>query len=230
MNFQCPKCLWIHQFNPGDRLPPWCGKCGNDLKPDDYLPVAQQPAAERPADEGVTTVTGTGPKPWLGPVVEASTPQPHPLPATDPNAEAGYAFAKAGGLLLLAIAAVWAGNVWTFAKSAGRAEGRVEISNDYFDAYKLRQTPQTEPVAVVRYVVAGKRHEFVAPNLTAGTTVEVLYPQDEPHRGELGDAMTLYRWPALVGLVGFGMLAGSIVASNSLANRRARAFDNSRSR
>jgi hypothetical protein len=70
MFYQCPKCLWIHELDPGDvRLPPWCKKCGVDVKEDEYLPVAQSEVPPAPAPTadggGMTQITGTGRKPWL---------------------------------------------------------------------------------------------------------------------------------------------------------------------
>ena len=128
---------------------------------------------------------------------------------------------------MMAIAGLWAGNIWSFVKSAGRAEGRVEISNDYFDAYKNQRTWQTEPISVVRYDVLGKTHEFPEPSLEAGTTVPILYPVQEPGRGRLGDPMSLYRWPLWLGLVGFGIFSGSVIATGVVTRTRRRTFGDS---
>lgn len=244
MNFQCPKCLWIHQLDPGDRRPPpWCKKCGVDLKPEEYREVAAPPSA--PAwtpplsfcEDEITQVTGTGPKTWLNsskpPAGEteapasASIPTPRSMPATDPDQEREYGLVKAGGVILVAIAGLWAGNIWSFVKSAGRAEGRVEISNDYFDASKNQGSWQTEPISVVRYDVLGKTHEFPEPSLEAGTTAPILYPLQEPGRGRLGDPMSLYRWPLWLGLVGFGIFSGSVIATGVVTRTRRRTFDDS---
>src|SRR5262245_7346284 len=87
MNFQCPKCMWIHQLDPGDtRLPPWCKKCGVDVKSDDWRAAPAAPQVPDPLQisrlfanvdsEGqVTQVTGTGGKPWL------NSPKPVPMEA-----------------------------------------------------------------------------------------------------------------------------------------------------
>jgi hypothetical protein len=149
------------------------------------------------------------------------------MPATDPDQEREYGLAKAVGVILMAVAGLWAGNIWSFVKSAGRAEGRVEISNEYFDAYKNHRTWQTEPISVVRYDVFGKTHEFPDPTLEAGTTVPILYPLDEPGRGRLGDPMSLYRWPLWLGLVGLGILGGSVIATGVLTRTRRRSFGDS---
>jgi hypothetical protein len=246
MNFQCPKCLWIHQLDAGDRRPPpWCKKCGVDLKPDEYREVAGPPSAPAWApprafgEDEVTQVTGTGGKPWLNASKPAeneadypATAQPptrQPMTAADPDQEREYGLAKAGGVLLVAIAGLWAGNIWSFVKSAGKAEGRVVISNDYFDAYKNQRTWQTEPISVVQYDVIGKIHEFPEPSLEAGTTVPVVFPLDEPHRGRLGDPMSLYRWPMLLGLVGLSVFGGSLVATRTLSHKRRRSIGDSAS-
>jgi hypothetical protein len=244
MNFQCPRCLWIHQLDPGDRRPPpWCKKCGIDLKPEEYREVAAPPSApawtppRSFAEDEVTHVTGTGGQPWLNSSNpsegeseapgSSQLPSLRPMPATDPDREREYGLAKAAGAIMMVAAGLWAGNIWSFVKSAGRAEGRVEISNDYFDAYKNHRNWQTEPISVVRYEVLGKTHEFPEPSLEAGTTVPILYPLQEPGRGRLGDPMSLYQWPMWLGLAGFSTLCGSLLATGALTRTRRRSFGES---
>ena len=94
-------------------------------------------------------MTGTGGQAWLNASKPAENEADHPATAQPPLSQpmprptrirnVEYGLAKAGGVVLLAIAGLWAGNVWSFVKSAGKAEGRVVISNDYFDAYKNQQ-------------------------------------------------------------------------------------------
>jgi len=245
MNFSCQSCNSLIVIPPGDRPPPWCSKCGADFKPDDqrFAALAESRWSDRvpppappapPAPEAITRVTGTGPKGWLkkdappgepeAVATEAEPPPAKPMPATDPDREWTYGIAKAGGVILLLVAGCWTGTTWTFARSAGNAPGHVAISNTDFDFATVQSDGRTEPVSVVRYTAGGKEYEFPAPNLEAGTAVEVLYPQDDPARGRRADPMILYRWPALVAVLGAGLLAGAAAATGLLARRRTQAF------
>lgn len=85
MNIQCPKCYALIVADLG-RYPPWCKKCGVDLKPHEYIPVGPVPAAleEPPAQDEppvLVSVTSSGPKNWLRGADVVAKPTAPPKPA-----------------------------------------------------------------------------------------------------------------------------------------------------
>jgi hypothetical protein len=242
MNFQCPKCLWIHQLEPGDtRLPPWCKKCGVDVKQDEWRATQTAPAEEfRPRasrllanvdHEGqMTQVTGTGGKPWLNqpqpapqPTSEESLPfaesvplEDRPAPATeaDPNATAVFAVMKYAGIALLVIALVLT------------AKGMMPANNEQTVKGRVAVVWKPEPLAfamwraerVIEYEVNGVKHEIPAGNREEGEWVELAYSPAEPQNARINRSS--HQWTLLLVAGGFMLLAGGLVGGWAAAWNR----------
>jgi hypothetical protein len=247
MNFQCPKCLWIHQLEPGDtRLPPWCKKCGVDVKPDEWRATQTAPAEEvRPRvsrlfanfdnESQVTQVTGTGGKPWLNPpqpapqfapveeplpFAETATLEDEPAPATeaDPNATAVFAVMKYVGIALLVIALVLAARGLMPANNEQTVKGRVAV------------VWKPEPLAfalwraerVIEYEMNGVKYQIPAGNREEGESVELAYSPAEPQNARINRPS--HQWTLLLVAGGFMLLAGGFVGGWAAAwNRKSKA-------
>jgi hypothetical protein len=238
MNFRCPKCHWIHTLDPGDtRLPPWCPKCGVDLKPNDWRATPDAPPASSPPRvsrmfanvDHETQVTGTGGKPWLNPTkpeptaeavppAETAPPPTEPDPAAEADPDAGLAAAavvmKYVGIALLVVAPLLAAEVWTFAKNGQTVNGRVAVvwkpEPLKFALYRAER--------VIEYEVNGAKYELPAGNREEGEWVELMYPPADPQDARI--AQSPYQWPIILVGAGFMLLASAWVAGSAAAEVR----------
>ena len=251
MNFQCPKCLWIHQFDPGDtRLPPWCKKCGADVKPDDWRATQTASAEEvRPRvsrlfanvehESQVTQVTGTGGKPWLNPpkpapieAVPASIPdeslpfaetaplEDGPAPATEADANATAVFAV---MKYVGIALLVIAPLLA-------AVGLTSAKNGQTVKGRVAVVWKPEPLAfamwraerVIEYEVNGVKYEIPAGSRDEGEWVELTYSPAEPQNARINRSP--YQWTLLLVAGGFMLLAGGFVGGWAAAwNRKPKA-------
>jgi hypothetical protein len=247
MSYQCPKCRWVLQVEANDRrLPPWCSKCGADVKPEEwhpvYLPtvvVETTPPQFEGGDE-VTTVTSTGPRPWLNrpappPAQPAPTAQAVPPPAqavpeaVEPagpapaaaeltEAEAGRLLlvASIAGVALIGVALGLAWKVKTFVDGAPKTTGEV------VGVWK----PDPLAFAIVRrhyvleYQVNGVKYELPPGGRSEGERVPIVYPAADPSDGRVNTTGSLYLWPMVVGGLGLLVLAGSLVGACLLPDRK----------
>ena len=241
MSFQCPKCHCVHEVDPADRrLPPWCPKCGVDLKPDQWKPVvlpsvaAVETAPAPFAEDGVaTSVTSTGPKPWLN-ARPAAAPEPAqarpeaepgaaPLPAgpasapaAEPNPAAVLVPMAAVGIALLAIAGVLAGKVRTFVENGRTTAGEVVA---VWKPDPLAFAIERQHV-VLQYQVNGTKYELSPEGRDVGERVEVVYPPNDPSDGRIKTTGSLYRWPMVVGALGLLPLICCVVIVCLLPERK----------
>lgn len=225
MSFQCPRCLWVHEVGPDDRrLPPWCPKCGVDLTPDEWrrvnLPATCAEAHPPPAffaEPGeVTSVTSTGPKPWLnprpapaGPAPEAAPPEPAVMPGVPiatPPAELDWrlilTLATLVGLALLGVAAALAWEVRAFADAGLTTTGEVVRAR--------RPVPQAfgrvQPRLAIEYQVNGTKYELPAGTRDRGEKVPIVYAPADPQDARVNTPGSLYCWPLLLGSIGLVLL------------------------
>jgi hypothetical protein len=234
MSYQCPRCPWIHEVGPADRrLPPWCPKCGSDVTPEEWRPVARPPApvvevATAPslfAEAGEVSVTSTGPKPWLkprpatAPPVAEAEPGAAPLPgdpAAEPSAGPLLTLLTVAGIGLLVLAGHLAGQVRAFVENGRTTTGEVVAvwKPDPLAFAMFRQH------IVIEYRVNGTRYELSAEGRDRGDRVPVVYPPNDPQDGRVKTTGSLYRWPMLVGALGLLPLAFAVVIVCLLPERR----------
>jgi hypothetical protein len=229
MSYQCPRCHWVYEVGPADhRLPPWCPKCGADLKPDEWrrvnLPATLAEAHTPPsffAEPGeVTSVTSTGPKPWLnprpappGPAPEAAPPAAAPEPAVMPGvaiatppAELDWrpilTLATLIGFVLLGVAAALAWEVRAFADAGQTTTGEVvrtrKVNRQAFGLVRSN--------LAIGYQVNGTRYELPAGTRDRGEKVPIVYAPADPQDARVDTPGSLYRWPLLLGSVGLVLL------------------------
>jgi hypothetical protein len=70
----CPTCKFDHRFPPGERPPPWCPRCGGDLRvpvaaPRPVAPVAARAPADAPPEVELTHAESDRPTSDLAPLV-----------------------------------------------------------------------------------------------------------------------------------------------------------------
>jgi hypothetical protein len=244
MNYQCPLCTWVQEVAPTDRLPPWCRKCGADVKAEEWQPV-NLPApvvierAPEPFDEeseGTTSVTSTGPRPWLNPPAKSAPAAPLPPPpaaaaevaashdAAIATAAAASTTAKFGGLLLLTsvtgvgllVAAVYlTGHAREFAKTSHKTTGEVVVTKKFdpmtFGLYREE--------VVIRYEVNKNQYELPAGGRDVGDRVQIVYPPSAPKEGRVNSPLWVYRWPLLTGGIGLVLLLASLAGAYLLPDR-----------
>jgi hypothetical protein len=235
MNAQCPKCFFIVPLDAG-RYPPWCKKCGVDLKPHDYIPVAAQPVELPPEPEPEIVrvhvqpiiVTGTGPKNWLrggagvtGTVATRPAPAAAPLaakpvPAVTPEEEAPIGILHVAGIVLLLIAGVMAGNVWTANKNFGEATGEVKMTDVKGGLGTIFHTRR------IQYVVNGVTYDCDPKNYDLDETVSLLYEVNDPLKVQVGSKVSRYGWAVMVAVCGLGLLGVGVLRANSHQRERER--------
>lgn len=233
MNYQCPRCFHAHQVGPDDRrLPPWCPKCGADVKHEEWLPILLPPPPPEPArfDGGeVTSVTSTGPRPWLNkpPAPTAPPPEPEPappLPTAATTAEIETAVNEVGrallfvslvGVVVLAAAALLAVRVQAFVQDGRKTTGEVVAV--------WKPAPNTFGVIqkhhVLQYEVNGTKYELPPDGRGEGTRVPIVYPPTNPGDGRVNTPGSMYFWAIVVGALGLALLAGSLIGSRLLPDR-----------
>lgn len=240
MNYQCPRCFTVHEAGSDDsRRPPWCSKCGADVKPNEWHPVhLPTPAVETApsmfdGEAEITTVTSTGPRPWLNRPAAKPTPAPPPPPAAPREATAPAAAplsvaAKAEtstlGLLLLAMSVIAVGllaaavyltvQVRNFVKTGHETPGKVvRVWKFQTDTVMFGQHLK-EPV--IEYEVNKKKYELPPGLWNEGEQVTIVYPPASPKDGRVNTTLSLYMWPLLCGSLGLVLLLGSLAGSQLL--------------
>ena len=238
MNAQCPKCHFIVTLDNG-RYPPWCKKCGVDLKPSDYVPVAVEPVAPAPeppavysySEPVVTTVTGTGAKGWLkgaaatapheGRGAERPDPReaepPAPKPALSAEEESNFGLLKVGGVILLLVAAITGGNAWVFNKNGRETTGQVVRMNS------SKLGPQYGPQTYrIQYTANGASYDQPPGPHSPGESVELVYDTRNPETVRLGTKSSQYTWPGLIAVLGVSLIAAGMARANVLRAQRHR--------
>lgn len=219
MHTQCPKCHSLIALEARDRLPPWCPKCGADIKPNEAIPVTVQAvggfgAAVEPdgSDEPdvVTAVTGGGRKGWLKgasapPEIEPPAAALLPVPPVSPHEESKFGVTNAIGVILLLIAGVMAGDTWTFIKNGRETTGVVAAWPP-----------------CIEYTVNGKTYTGPQGTYEVGETVPIVYKVGNPENMRRGAPGSLYFGAAMVGSIGLGLLFITQFVRSAMAADRER--------
>jgi hypothetical protein len=240
MNVQCPKCFSLTVADLG-RYPPWCKKCGVDVKPHEYIPVGilpvelpPEPPAPAVDPQAPSSVTGTGPKNWLKGKV-APPPAAEPAPAAEPTParpEApdfdSHAYArlsstfgrvKTAGVVVLLVAGLLAGDAWAFNKNCRETTGRVLLkSYSSPGSGVVVRLPRLEFVADAKVVDVG------AAEADEGRSIPLVYEVKNPTNVRRGTAASQYTLPALLALVGGGLIAFAVVRIDQLRQAHDRAL------
>ena len=257
MDVQCPKCSFIVTLDYG-RHPPWCKRCGVDLKPGEYIPVAIAPVevsaeplplSPRIELETTTSVTGTGPKNWLKkkvappPAAEPTPPPepavarpaaPEPTPAADLPADRPRAAdfdsheyaavaskvgrVKSAGVVVLLVAGLLAGDAWAFNKNGRETTGRVLMKS-----YSSPGSGVVVRLPRLEFVADAKVVDVRAGEADEGRSVPLVYEVKNPTNVRRGTAASQYTLPALVALVGGGLIAFAVVRLDQLRQAHDRA-------
>jgi hypothetical protein len=221
MNFTCRHCNSLVVVPPGDRPPPWCSKCGADLKSDDpqflalsatlesdRIPVPKtrpESKAERRPDEELAEAAAVA-EPTHAPVTRAG----------EPDSITRWVLVAGAGLVL--VAALLGAEAWTFARNGQTTGGRVVVvmraESLAFAMYRSEK--------VIEYEVGGTKYDIPAGRLEEGERVSLIYQANDPRDARINATMALYRWPLLLGAGGLMLLISGLVLTGLASERPTR--------
>ncbi|HSQ54945.1 MAG TPA: DUF3592 domain-containing protein [Gemmata sp.] len=219
MNFACQNCHNLIIIPPGERPPPWCSKCGADFKSDDPR-LAQMFATPReelatPWDRGRMRTPPVPQPPVPRPVehaipeeTAASNSQAAELEAPPQPRESnlGVKVLVAAGTLFLLAGLGLGTQKYMWVRDCATTDGVVVAP----------PADQGGGSSRVKYTVDEKVHVLHQPGAAIGDTVTVHYRPDNPDDAIVWDPISIYRWPGVFALVGFGTL---VIGFSALALR-----------